>query len=160
MQGLVTAPRQRGESISQAEWGAESTVRARSAKGQKGRRSRKRQANLTVVHTLKCSERLGVRFYLHRQAASEAHEGNRLRKRRSRRGGELLRGRNTRRAAAFRSDSTRIGRWRILAESKALKATLPFYRAMGSPEARSAVANATRVTASGRARMLCEGEKP
>jgi hypothetical protein len=52
VQGLVTVPARRGESISQAERGAELTVQAEGAKGQKGRRSRKRQANLEVVKTL------------------------------------------------------------------------------------------------------------
>jgi hypothetical protein len=83
-----------------------------------------------------------------------------LRKHPSRCEGEILRGQNTRRAAAFRCGSPRNGRWRILAESKALKATLPPSRISGSLGVRKAVANATRVTASGRVRRLREGEKP
>jgi hypothetical protein len=83
-----------------------------------------------------------------------------LRKHPSRCEGEILRGQNTRRAAAFRCGSPRNGRWRILAESKALKATLPFCCALGSLGARPAVANVTRVTAPERARRLREGEKP
>jgi hypothetical protein len=51
-------------------------------------------------------------------------------------------------------------RWRILAESKALKVKLPPSRISGSLGVRKAVANATRVTASGRVRRLREGEKP
>lgn len=83
-----------------------------------------------------------------------------MRKLPSRCEGEFLRGQNTRRAAAFRCGSPRTGRCRILAESKALKATLPPSRILGSPEVRKAVANATRVTATGRMRRLREGEKP
>jgi hypothetical protein len=78
----------------------------------------------------------------------------------SRHEGELLRGQNTRRAAAFRCGSPRTGRWRILAESKALKATLPLRCALSSLRARPAVANATRVTAPERVRRLREGERP
>jgi len=52
VQGLVTAPARRGESISQAKRGAALTVQAEGAKGQKGWQSRKRSANLEVVKTL------------------------------------------------------------------------------------------------------------
>lgn len=112
-----------------------------------------------MVKTLKSKVFLGAKF-TPRQGGHKAHEGNRSRKRPDRREGELLRGRNTRRAAAFRCGSPRTGRCRILAESKALKAALPFCCASGSPGARPAVANAMRVTAPERVRRLREGKKP
>jgi len=53
------------------------------------------------------------------------------------------------------------GRWRILAESKALKATLATRWVIGFARfSDSSRANVTKVTASERGQRLCKGEKP
>jgi hypothetical protein len=83
-----------------------------------------------------------------------------VRKLRAEARGNSLKVETTRRAAAFRCGSPRTGRCRILAESKALKVTLPLARISGSPGVRRVVANTKRVTAAERRRRLREGEKP
>jgi len=121
----------------------------------------RRQANLTVVNTLKDSVPLGLRRKFGDWWSSEVHEGTEAQAS-GRREGETPRGRENQEGSGLPVVVHPIaGGWRILAESKALKATRSTRWFFGFARfSDSSGANVTKVTASERGQRLCEGEKP
>jgi hypothetical protein len=139
----------------------ESAANGRGARRPEGAAVSRRPADPAVVKTLKGSVPLGARRKPGDWGPRKAHEGT-VAKATGRRGGEIPRGRENQEGSGLPVVVHPIaGRWRILAESKALKATLSTREFFGFARfSDSSRANVTKVTASERGQRLCEGETP